>query len=87
MSEPLSGPVYLKAEAVAQRFEVSLKTVRRWTRAGRLPALTLPGGTVRYRPDRLETWEAARTHGTRNHVRLAPSPARKLSAGKGSAHA
>ena len=46
MSEPL-----LTARQVAELLGVSAETVLRWTRRGELPAIRLPSGAIRYRPD------------------------------------
>jgi excisionase family DNA binding protein len=35
---------------------VSAETVLRWTRAGVLPAIKLPGGAIRFRPEELAAW-------------------------------
>jgi predicted site-specific integrase-resolvase len=46
VSEPLlTGPV------VAEGLDVSPETVLRWTRRGLLPAVKLPSGAIRYRPE------------------------------------
>ena len=50
----------LTAREVAARLSVCPETVLRWTRRGELPAIRLPGGQLRYRPDELDTWEEAR---------------------------
>ena len=39
----------LTAQQVADRLRVHVETVRRWTRAGDLPAVVLPSGRFRYR--------------------------------------
>lgn len=74
MSEPVEI-VYLKPEVVAARLDVSVKTLYRWVRAGKIPATTLPGGTLRFDPRRLDVWLGQRTRGSRNHLSLAPKPA------------
>jgi excisionase family DNA binding protein len=55
MTSPL-----LTARAVAETLDVSSETVLRWTRRGQLPAVRLPSGQIRYRPDELAAWLAAR---------------------------
>jgi excisionase family DNA binding protein len=50
----------LTAREVAERLGVSPETVLRWTRRGELPAVRLPGGAIRYRPDELDAWLEAR---------------------------
>jgi excisionase family DNA binding protein len=52
----------LTARGVADQLGVSAETVLRWTRRG-LPAVRLPGGAIRYRPDALEQWLNARELG------------------------
>ena len=44
------------ARQFAQHIGVSTETVLRWTRRGDLPAIRLPGGAIRYRPEVLEVW-------------------------------
>jgi hypothetical protein len=38
------------------RFGVSKGALLRWTRDGKVPAVKLPSGAVRYRPEQIETW-------------------------------
>lgn len=49
-------PELLTARELAQRLGVSTDTLLRWTRAGKVPALRLPGGAIRYRPEAIESW-------------------------------
>jgi excisionase family DNA binding protein len=42
---------------------VSTETLLRWTRRRELPAVRLPGGAIRYRPESIEAWLAERTTG------------------------
>jgi excisionase family DNA binding protein len=51
VSEPL-----LTARELAELLCISPDTLLRWTRAGKVPALRLPGGAIRYRPDAIEAW-------------------------------
>lgn len=51
----------LSAREVAERLGVSTETVLRWTRRGELPAVRLPGGAIRFHPDKLDAWIQART--------------------------
>jgi len=53
----VTGPL-LTAREVADFIGVSTETVLRWWRRGELRgiALSLPGGAVRFRPDRLDDW-------------------------------
>jgi excisionase family DNA binding protein len=43
--------------------DVSSETVLRWYRAGKLPAIRLPGDAIRFREDELETWLEEREGG------------------------
>lgn len=55
-------PRLLTAREVAEVLDVSPETVLRWTRAGKLPALKLPSGQVRYREDAFDDWMADRAY-------------------------
>ena len=55
----------LTAREVAEQLGCAPATVLRWTRRGDLPALKLPGGAVRFRPEELEAWLASRATGER----------------------
>ncbi|MGH3006526.1 MAG: helix-turn-helix transcriptional regulator [Gaiellaceae bacterium] len=46
----------LTARELAERLGVSSETVLRWTRDGEVPAIRLPRGSIRYRPDAIEAW-------------------------------
>jgi excisionase family DNA binding protein len=47
----------LTAREVAETLGVSAETVLRWHRRGSgPPALKLPGGAIRFRPEALERW-------------------------------
>jgi excisionase family DNA binding protein len=50
----------LTAREVAGVLGVSTETVLRWTRAGKLPAIRLPGGAIRYRAEDVDAWLDAR---------------------------
>jgi excisionase family DNA binding protein len=50
----------LRAREVAEALDVSPETVLRWTRRGELPAVRLPSGGIRYRPEELDDWLVAR---------------------------
>lgn len=46
----------LTARDVAELLGVTPATVLRWTRQGALPAVRLPSGQIRYRPEELDAW-------------------------------
>lgn len=56
----MTGPL-LTARELAELLGVSSETVLRWTRVGDVPAIRLPGGAIRYRPDAIEEWLERRT--------------------------
>ena len=56
----MTGPLQT-ARQVADLLGVSPKTVLRWSSRGELPAVRLPGGAVRFRPDDLDAWITERT--------------------------
>jgi excisionase family DNA binding protein len=60
----VTGPL-LTARAVAELLDVSAETVLRWVRRGDLPAVRLPSGQIRFRPDALECWIGGRATPTR----------------------
>lgn len=53
----------LTARELAEQLGVSTSALLRWTRAGRVPAVKLPSGAVRYVPEQVEAWLA--DHSTR----------------------
>ena len=53
----------LTAREVAELLGVSAETTLRWTRAGKLPAIRLPSGAIRYREADIDEWLAARATG------------------------
>ena len=64
----------LTAREVAERLGVSAETVLRYTRAGELRGIRLPGttrGRLRYRPEEVEAWLEA--HETAAPGREAPA--------------
>jgi predicted DNA-binding transcriptional regulator AlpA len=64
-SELLARPgALLTARELAAILSVSTSALLRWTRAGRVPAVKLPSGAVRYVPERIDAWLAARAMGT-----------------------
>jgi excisionase family DNA binding protein len=51
----------LTARAVGEALGVSAETILRWTRAGKLPAIRLPSGAIRYREADLDEWLVTRS--------------------------
>lgn len=47
-------PALLTTAEVAEELRVHQKTVRQWVDTGKLPAITLPGGTFRIRREDVE---------------------------------
>jgi excisionase family DNA binding protein len=54
----------LTARAVAELLGVSPETILRWYRHGDLPAVRMPGGSIRFQQDALEAWIAQRSTDT-----------------------
>jgi excisionase family DNA binding protein len=50
---PEPGPEYLSRGEVARLFGVSLSTVTRWARTGRIATVRTPGGHYRYRAENM----------------------------------
>jgi excisionase family DNA binding protein len=46
----------LTARELADELGVSTGALLRWTRAGKVPAVKLPSGAVRYVPDQIDDW-------------------------------
>ena len=53
----------LTARQVADLLDVSAETVLRWTRRGDIPAIRLPGGAIRFRPEDFDAWLEGRAVG------------------------
>jgi excisionase family DNA binding protein len=53
----------LTARDLAERLAVSPETILRWMRRGQLPAVKMPGGAVRFRPEAIDSWLGERTTG------------------------
>jgi excisionase family DNA binding protein len=58
----------LTAREVADLLGVSAETVLRWTRAGKLPSIKLPGGAIRFREEEIESWIGQRAAPRRGSV-------------------
>jgi excisionase family DNA binding protein len=55
----------LTAREVADLLGVSTETALRWVRQGKLPAIRLPGGAIRFREEEVEAWIAGRAIATK----------------------
>ena len=55
----MTGPL-ITARQLAELLGVSTETCLRWVRSGKLPAIRLPSGAIRFREDELEAWLADR---------------------------
>ena len=51
----------LTAREVAENLALTPETVLAWQRTGKLPAIKLPSGQIRFRPDDLDNWLAERS--------------------------
>jgi excisionase family DNA binding protein len=60
------------AREVAEHLGVTPKTVLRWTGRGLLPAIRLPSGAIRYRPDDVDAWLHEHETGTDDASREVP---------------
>ncbi len=57
---PLCCFQLITARSVAEQLDVSSETVLRWTRKGKVPAVKLPSGQIRYDEDELAAWIKSR---------------------------
>ena len=73
MTSPL-----LTARTVGDMLDVSAETVLRWIRKGDLPAIKLPGGTIRVAADELEQWLEERATPRRGVLATRDDAARRL---------
>lgn len=48
---------YLTTSEVAELFKISAESVRNWVRTGKLGAVKLPGGKIRFRREDIEAIE------------------------------
>jgi excisionase family DNA binding protein len=51
----VSAPL-LTTRQVAERFGVGSETILRWVRSGRLPAIRISTGAIRFRESEIEAW-------------------------------
>jgi excisionase family DNA binding protein len=67
----------LTARELAAELGCSTGALLRWTRAGKVPAVKLPSGAIRYRPEQIDAWLAGQaTGGATEEVSPAPDAAR-----------
>jgi len=71
------SPPLLTAREVADMLGVHPETVLRWSRRGELPAIRLPGGAIRFRPDMLDGWLEERAALRRGEVSPTPRAERR----------
>jgi excisionase family DNA binding protein len=65
----------MTAREVADLLGVSTETVLRWVRQGKLPAIRLPGGAIRFRRDEIEAWLTERATPRRGVLTATPGAA------------
>src|SRR4051812_5182215 len=70
----------LTAREIAEQLGVSTGALLRWTRAGRVPAVKLPSGAVRYVPEQIDRWLEGQSMagGATEEVSPAPNATRRL---------
>ena len=51
----------LTAREVAERLALTPETVLSWQRTGKIPAIRLPSGQIRFRPEEIDAWLAERS--------------------------
>lgn len=68
------------AREVAAQLGVSTGALLRWTRAGQVPAVKLPSGAIRYRPEAIDAWleEREMADGATEGVSAAPDAVRHV---------
>ena len=69
MSESL-----ITARALAVRLGVSSGALLRWTRAGKVPAVKLPSGAIRYIPTEIDRWLVERSMAGDATEEVSPAP-------------
>jgi excisionase family DNA binding protein len=65
----------LTARETSGLLGVSTETVLRWVRQGKLPAIRLPGGAIRFRRDEIEAWLTERATPRRGVLTATPGAA------------
>ena len=64
----------LTARELAAQLGVSTGALLRWTRAGRVPAVKLPSGAIRYGPRQIDAWLAERSMADGATEEVSPAP-------------
>jgi excisionase family DNA binding protein len=64
----------LNARQLAEQLGVSTGALLRWTRAGQVPAVKLPSGAVRYRPEAIDAWLAESSMAGDGPEEVSPTP-------------
>jgi predicted site-specific integrase-resolvase len=64
----------ITARALAVRLGVSSGALLRWTRAGKVPAVKLPSGAVRYIPTEIDRWLVERSVAGDAAEEVSPAP-------------
>ena len=65
----------MTAREVADVLAVSTETALRWVRQGKLPAVRLPGGAIRFRAEEIDGWLAERATPRRGVLTATPGAA------------
>jgi excisionase family DNA binding protein len=72
----------LTAQEVAERYSVTVETVWRWIRTGRLPAMRLTKRNYRIRREDLEAFERGETQAQTGQSQTKPKPSKKRAPAK-----
>jgi predicted DNA-binding transcriptional regulator AlpA len=62
------GRQLLSQKALADRLDCDVRTLRRWTHLGEVPAPIMIGGAKRWDPDDVDRWLASRQDGARGRA-------------------
>jgi excisionase family DNA binding protein len=64
----------LTARELADQLGISTGALLRWTRAGKVPAVKLPSGAIRYVPEQIEAWLGAQVMADDGTEGVSPAP-------------
>jgi excisionase family DNA binding protein len=64
----------ITARELAAQLGISSGALLRWTRAGKVPAVRLPSGAVRYVPAQIDQWLAERSMAGGGTEEVSPTP-------------